>query len=112
MFDAVPYLSNELVDPLGGYAELSSRFASGDGWLKKAKALQQPGCALSALASVGRNVPDQRLVSAPPGELVQTLLKLEKWRHRRRQMQGVYADVSGVTHPSRSLRRRVAIRAL
>ncbi len=38
MFDAVPYLSNELVDPLGGYAELSSRFASCDGWLEKAEA--------------------------------------------------------------------------
>ncbi len=68
LFDAVSYLSDELVDPLGGYAELSSRFASGDGWLKKAKALQQPGGALSALASVGRHVPDQGLVSALPTE--------------------------------------------
>ncbi len=78
MFDAVPYLSNELVDPLGGFAELSSRFASSDVWFKKAKALQQPRCALSALASVGRNVPDQRLVPAFPSEPVQTLLKLEE----------------------------------
>ena len=76
LFDAVPYLSNELIDPLGGYAELSSRFASGGGWLKKAKALQQPGCALSALPGVGRNVPDECLVPALPGELVETLLKL------------------------------------
>ena len=70
MFNAVPYLSNELVDPLGGYAELSTRFASGDGWLEKAKALQQPDGALSALLSVGRHVPDQCLVSALPTELV------------------------------------------
>ena len=70
MFDAVPYLSNELVDPLGGYAELSSRFASGDGWLEKAEALQQPGGALSALPSVGRHVPDQCLVPALPTEVV------------------------------------------
>ena len=70
MFDAVPYLSNELIDALGGYAELSSRFASGDGWLKKAKALKQPGGALSALPGVGRHVPDQCLVSALPGERV------------------------------------------
>jgi len=70
LFDAVPYLANELIDPLGGYAELSSRFASGDGWLKKRKALQQAGCALSALASVGRHVPDQCLVPALPAELV------------------------------------------
>jgi len=34
LFDTVPYLSNELVDPLWGYAELSSRFASADGWLE------------------------------------------------------------------------------
>ena len=78
MFNAVPYLPNELIDPLGRYAELSSRFTSGDLWFKKAKALQQPGCALSALPSVGRNVPDQRLVSALPAEPVQTLLKLEE----------------------------------
>ena len=49
MFDAVPYLPDELVDPLGGYAELSSRFASGDGWkedLRSAdlvKASEHPG---------------------------------------------------------------------
>jgi hypothetical protein len=39
LFNPVPHLSSELVDRLGGYAELSSRFASGDGWLEKAKAL-------------------------------------------------------------------------
>ncbi len=70
MLDAVSYLSDELVDPLGGYPELSSRFASGDGWLEKAQALQQPGGALSALPGVGRHVPDQCLVSALPTELV------------------------------------------
>ncbi len=68
MFDAVPYLSNELIDPLWRYAELSSGFASGDVWLKKRKALKQPGCALSALPSVGRHIPDQCLVPALPGE--------------------------------------------
>jgi hypothetical protein len=39
LLDAVPYLSDELVDPLWRYAELSSRFASSDGWLEKAEAL-------------------------------------------------------------------------
>ncbi len=78
MFDAVSYLPDELIDPLRGYAELSSRFASGDGWLEKAKALKKPGCALSALPSVGRNVPDQGLVPARPGEPVQTLFKFRE----------------------------------
>ncbi len=78
MFNAVPHLSDELIDPLGRYAELSSRFASGDGWLEKAKTLRQPGCALSALPSVGRNVPDQRLISALPGEDVETHSELRE----------------------------------
>ena len=39
LFDAVPYLPDELIDALGGYSELSSRFASTDVWFEKAEAL-------------------------------------------------------------------------
>ncbi len=52
MFDAVPYLSDELVDPLGGYAELASRFGPGHARFKKVEALKQPGGALPVLAGV------------------------------------------------------------